>query len=123
MSPSSGVSPLFLLPSPPPFGAEFRRAASSASRRLALRVDADVRVVLQHATGQVAADRFEQVIGDAHLGKFGDHRVPQIMESQAMQARSIPRAPGRVTHMAKPGHETKDETSRYPPQPFHSKSR
>ena len=35
--------------------------------RLPLRVDSDVRVVLQHPARQMAADRFEQVIGDAHL--------------------------------------------------------
>jgi hypothetical protein len=37
--------------------------------RLAFGVDADVRVVLQHAMGELA-DRFEHVIGDAHPGQF-----------------------------------------------------
>ena len=44
--------------------------------RLALGIDPDVRVVLEHAPRQVAADRFEHVIGHAHLGQFGDQRVP-----------------------------------------------
>lgn len=36
-------------------------------------------------------------IGDAHLGQFGDHRVPQIVEPQAMPVRAVAqRAPGRV---------------------------
>jgi len=39
--------------------------------RLTFRVDADVRVVLQHAPRQMAADRFEHVIGDAHLRQLG----------------------------------------------------
>ncbi len=44
--------------------------------RLALGVDADVRIVLQHPPRQVTADRFENVIGDTHLGELGDHCVP-----------------------------------------------
>jgi hypothetical protein len=35
--------------------------------RLPFRVDADVRVVLQHSARQVTADRFEHVIGDTLL--------------------------------------------------------
>jgi hypothetical protein len=35
--------------------------------RLPLRVDADVRVVLQHTPREVAADRFEHVVGDAPM--------------------------------------------------------
>jgi hypothetical protein len=42
---------------------------------LALRVDPDVRVVLQHPPRQVTADRFEDMIGHAHLGKLCDDRV------------------------------------------------
>jgi hypothetical protein len=38
----------------------------------------------------VAADRFENVVGDAHLGEFGDHRVPQVVEPQAVKACAIP---------------------------------
>ena len=65
--------------------------------RLALGVDPDVRVVLQHAAREVAADRFEHVIRDAHLGELSDHGVPQIVEPEARQARGITqRSPGRV---------------------------
>ena len=65
--------------------------------RLALRVDPDVRVVLQHPARQVAADRFEHVIGHAHLGQLGDDRVPQVVEPEAGQARRVTqRPPGRV---------------------------
>jgi hypothetical protein len=56
--------------------------------RLAFRVDADVRVVLKHPARQMAADRLEHVIGDAHLGEFRDHRMPQVVEPQAVQARA-----------------------------------
>ena len=58
-------------------------------QRLALRVDADVRVVLQHAARQVAADGFEHVIGHADLGQLGDDSVAQIVEPEAWQARGI----------------------------------
>jgi len=69
--------------------------------RLALCVDPDVGIVLQHPARQVAADRFEHVIGHAHLGKLGDGRVPEIVEAQAMQARLVTqRSPGRVTLVA-----------------------
>ena len=65
--------------------------------RLALRVDADVRVVLQHPARQVAADRFEHVISHAHLGQLGDDRVPEIVEAQALQAGLVTeRPPGRI---------------------------
>ncbi|HEY2435270.1 MAG TPA: hypothetical protein VGI12_21550 [Vicinamibacterales bacterium] len=53
--------------------------------------------MLQHAARQVAGDRLEDVIGDAHLGQFCDHRVPQIVETQSLQARGVAkRSPGRV---------------------------
>ena len=38
---------------------------------------------------QVPADRFEHVIGHAHLGRPGDDRVPKIVEAQAVQARLV----------------------------------
>ena len=37
------------------------------------------------------------MICHAHFGELGDHRVPQVVEPQAVQAGAIPqRAPGRV---------------------------
>jgi hypothetical protein len=51
--------------------------------RPALGVDADVRVVLQHPARQVAADRFEHVIGDADLGELGNDGVPQSWNRRA----------------------------------------
>ena len=66
-------------------------------QRLPLRVDPDVRVVLQHPARQMTADRFEHVIGHAHLGQLGDDRVPKIVEPQAVEARLVTqRSPGRV---------------------------
>ena len=43
--------------------------------RLALRVDPDVRVVLQHPARQMTADRLQHVIGDAEFGELRDDRV------------------------------------------------
>jgi hypothetical protein len=62
-----------------------------------LRVDPDVRVVLQHPTCQMTADRFEHVIGDARLRQLGDDGVAQIMEPEPWQVRGFTqRAPGRI---------------------------
>jgi hypothetical protein len=53
--------------------------------------------VLQHPARQVAADRFEHVIGDARLGELGDDGVPQIMEPEPRQACGVTeRSPARV---------------------------
>jgi hypothetical protein len=41
----------------------------------------------------MAADRLEDVIGDAQFGKLRDDRVPEIVEAQARQ-------PSRVTESA-----------------------
>jgi len=64
---------------------------------LPLRIDADVRIVLQHAARQVTADRLQHVIGDAEFRQFGDHRVPQVVEPEAGQTGGVPEhPPGRV---------------------------
>ncbi|MDP2054847.1 MAG: hypothetical protein Q8L75_14510 [Acidobacteriota bacterium] len=48
------------------------------------RVDADVRVVLEHPARQVAADRLQDVIGHAHLGKLGDDGVTEVVKAQTL---------------------------------------
>jgi hypothetical protein len=94
MSPSSGGSSL---PLPPfPHSAGGRRAASRASSAWR-RVDADVRVMLQHPARQVSADRFQHVIGHAHFRELGNDRVTQVVKADTGQARRVAqRAPGRV---------------------------
>ena len=57
--------------------------------RLALGVDPDVRVVLQHPARQVAADGFQHVVGHTHLGGLGDDRGPQIVEPEPAQASGV----------------------------------
>jgi hypothetical protein len=59
-----------------------------------------MRVVLQHPGRQVAADRFEHVVGDAHLCELGNDRVPQIVDPQAVRpapARSARQAASRCS--------------------------
>lgn len=60
---------------------------------LALRVDADLRVVLQHPARQVAADRLQHVIGDPEFGDLGVDRVPQIVEPEPRQTGGIAERP------------------------------
>jgi hypothetical protein len=57
--------------------------------RLALRVDSDMRVVLQHPARQMTADGLEHVVRHAHLGKLGDHRVSQVVEPEPWQPRGV----------------------------------
>jgi hypothetical protein len=65
--------------------------------RLPLGVDADVRMVLQHPTRQMATDRFKDVITNAQFSQFRDDRVSQIVEPEARQARGVTeRAPRHV---------------------------
>ena len=91
ISASLAASPLPFAPSPP-----FRRlsSASSAWRFASMRT---VRVVVEHPARQVAADRFEDVIRNAHLGKLGDDRVAQIVEPEPVEACFVAEsAPSRV---------------------------
>ena len=72
-----------------PFGRCVASSGIQGIERLAFRVDANVRVVLKHPARQMAADRLEHVIRDAHLCEFGDDRVPQIVEPQAKAASGL----------------------------------
>ena len=74
-------------PLPPPLSTDERRAAFRGVERLALRVDLDVRIVLEHPARQMTADGLEDVVRHAHLGQFGDQRVAQVMKPQPWQAR------------------------------------
>ena len=38
---------------------------------------------------EMARDRLEDVVCDAHLGELGDYGMPQIVEAQALQARCV----------------------------------
>ncbi|ODS54081.1 MAG: hypothetical protein ABS36_11585 [Acidobacteria bacterium SCN 69-37] len=57
--------------------------------RLPLRIDADMRVVLQHPPRQVAADRLQDVVGHAQLRELRDDRVPQVVEPEAGQTGGV----------------------------------
>lgn len=48
--------------------------------RILLRLQADVRIVLQHPSRQVARDGLDHVVRLAGLQEPGDDRVPQVME-------------------------------------------
>ncbi len=66
-------------------------------QRLALGLQPNMRIVLEHLARQMARNRFEDVVGYSHFRELGDDGVPQVMESQAWQAGGLPeRAPGRV---------------------------
>jgi hypothetical protein len=48
----------------------------------------------------VAGDRFEYVIGHAHLGQLSDDRVAQIVEAQPVQACSVTKGCGNRPRQA-----------------------
>ena len=74
-----------------------------------------MRVVLQHAARQVAGDRFEHVIGHAHLGQLRDDRVPQIVEAQAVQAGLVTqRSPGCIPLQHRLGRVEASPLTRWP---------
>jgi hypothetical protein len=64
---------------------------------LPLCVDPHMRVVLQHASRQMAANGLQDVICNSHLRKLRDHCMPQVMETESGQTCFAPqRPPSRV---------------------------